>query len=172
MIQIRLTNLFNKRKTDIGIDLGAQLAEQAAATLSYNIDTEVTDMLFENAADDGSLVFDRTQPVGVSLKEHYDAFAVTLEKGRQKIYDATKKFRPNWILVASSLMPIISTMSAFQAAPASTVVGPYYAGVVNGLKVFVSPNLPVDRFVIGVLGNDMLTAAAVFAPLESYALVA
>lgn len=34
----------------------------------------------------------------------------------------------------------------------------------NGLKVFVTPNLPEDRFVIGVLGNDMLTAAAVFAP--------
>ena len=150
-------------KTDYGVDLSAQLAEHAAGILSYNIDTEVTDGLYANAAESG-IEFDRTQPVGVSLKEHYDAFAKTIEEARVKIYDATKKFNPNWMLVSSSLMPILTLMTGFKAAPAGQVNGPYFAGTVSGLKVFVTPNIPTDRFVVGVLGNDMYTAAAVFAP--------
>ena len=42
--------------------------------------------------------------------------------------------------------------------------GPYYLGTVDGLKVFVTPNIAAGRFVVGVNGNDMMTSAAVYAP--------
>ena len=61
-------------KTDYGVDLGDQLAEKAVGELAYEIDTEITNMLSENAADDAELVWSKTLPVGVSKSEHYKLF--------------------------------------------------------------------------------------------------
>ena len=52
----------------------------------------------------------------------------------------------------------------WKAAPAGTVNGPFYAGTLNGLKVFVTPNIEAGTFVIGCNGNDMMSSAAVYAP--------
>ena len=38
------------------------------------------------------------------------------------------------------------------------------AGTINGLKVFITPNIEAGRFVIGCNGNDMMSSAAVYAP--------
>ena len=45
------------------MDLGEQLAEKAVGQLSYEIDTEVTDLLINSAAEDAELVWSKTLPV-------------------------------------------------------------------------------------------------------------
>ena len=55
-------------KTDYGVDLGDQLAEKAVGELAYEIDTEITNMLAENAAEDAELVWSKTLPVGVNFQ--------------------------------------------------------------------------------------------------------
>ena len=150
-------------KTDYGVDLGDQLAEKAVAELSYEIDTEITNLLVENAGAP-VLTFSKTLPVGVSKFEHYDGFVEILEIGKQKIYDATKKFAPNYMICASDVLPVLSICKAWKAAPTGTINGPYLAGEINGLKVFVTPNILPGRFVLGVNGNDMMSSAAVYAP--------
>ena len=52
----------------------------------------------------------------------------------------------------------------FQAAPRTNINGPYFAGTVNGLKVYVTPGLEAGKFVVGVNGDDMMSSAAVYAP--------
>ena len=49
------------------------------------IDTEVTNMLVDNAAEDAELIWSKTLPVGVSKAEHYEGFAEILEIAKQKI---------------------------------------------------------------------------------------
>lgn len=61
-------------KNDYGFDLGDQLAEKAVGQLSYEIDTEVTQMLIDNAPNDSDLVWSKTLPVGVSKQEHYKLY--------------------------------------------------------------------------------------------------
>ena len=61
-------------KTDYGVDLGDQLAEKAVGELSYEIDTEITNMLIENADVDAELEWSKTLPIGVSKAEHYKLF--------------------------------------------------------------------------------------------------
>lgn len=151
-------------KTDYGVDLGDQLAEKAVGELSYEIDTEITNMLVENAAEDADLVWSKTLPVGVSKAEHYEGFAEILEIAKQKIYDATKKFAPNYVICASNMLPILSVITAYKAAPTGAINGPYFAGTINGLKVFVTPNIEAGKFVVGCNGNDMMSSAAVYAP--------
>lgn len=83
-------------KTDYGVDLGDQLAEKAVGELSYEIDTEVTNLLVDNAAKDAELTWSKTLPIGVSKSEHYEGFTEILEIARQKIYDRTKKLIELW----------------------------------------------------------------------------
>ena len=151
-------------KTDYGFNLGDQLAEKAVGQLKYEIDTEVTDLLIKNAVVDPDLKFNKTVPVGVSKSEHYESFLEMIEIGRQKIYDATKRFAPNYILIASNVLPIISFIKSFKPAPAGSINGPYFAGTLNSLKVFVTPNIAPSTFVMGVNGDDMMSSAAVYAP--------
>lgn len=151
-------------KTDYGFDLGDQLAEKAVGQLNYEIDTEVTNLLIENAKADAELTWSKTLPVGVSKTEHYEGFSEIVEIGKQKIYDATKRFAPNYMLIASNILPVLTFIKGFSAAPASQINGPYFAGTLNGIKVFVTPNIEAGTFVLGVNGDDMMSSAAVYAP--------
>lgn len=152
-------------KTDYGVDLGDQLAEKAVGELSYEIDVEVTNLLSKMAGEaDAELVWSKTVPVGISKAEHYEGFTEVIEIAKQKIYDRTQKFAPNYAIVASNLLPVISVCKGWHAAPTGAINGPYFAGTLNGLKIFVTPNIEAGRFVIGVNGNDMMSSAAVYAP--------
>jgi hypothetical protein len=160
-------------KTDYGFDLGDQLAEKAVGQLSYEIDTEIVNLLDETAGEgatkvyeDGTttLTWNRKHPTGVSKAEHYEGFSEVIEVGRQIIYDRTKRFAPNYMIIASDVLPILTFMKGFSAAPAGTINGPYYAGTLNGLKVYVSPAIKAGRFLLGVNGDDMMSSVAVYAP--------
>lgn len=151
-------------KTDYDFNLGDQLSQKAVAQLQYEVDTEVTQLLIDNAAEDAELTWSKTLPIGVSKREHYEGFAETVEIGKQKIYDRTRRFAPNYILVASNILPILSFINDFTAAPISSVNGPYFAGTLHGIRVFVTPNIAPGKFVLGVNGDDLMSSAAVFAP--------
>jgi hypothetical protein len=151
-------------KTDYGVDLGDQLAEKACGELAYEIDTEICNLLIENATFDESLVFDKTLPVGVNKRDHYESFCEVLEIAKQRIYDATQKFAPNYMIIASNILPVLSMVSSFKAASTGAINGPYMAGTIGGLKVFVTPNITPGTFVVGCNGSDMMSSAAVYAP--------
>ena len=55
-------------------------------------------------------------------------------------------------------------MRGWKAAGNAKINGPYFAGTLNGLKVYVSPAIAPNRFFVGYNGNDLVTSAAVFAP--------
>lgn len=162
-------------KTDYGFDLGDQLAEKAVGQLSYEIDTEVVNLLDETAGEGATtipgatgatttLTWSRNHNVGVSKAEHYEGFSEVIEIGRQIIYDRTKRFAPNYMIIASDVLPILTFMKGFSAAPAGQINGPYFAGTLNGLKVYVSPAIKPGRFLLGVNGDDMMSSVAVYAP--------
>jgi hypothetical protein len=162
-------------KTDYGFDLGDQLAEKAVGQLSYEIDTEVVNLLDKTAGPNPTtipgatgatttLTLSRNHNVGVSKAEHYEGFSEVIEIGRQIIYDRTKRFAPNYMIIASDVLPILTFMKGFKAAPAGQINGPYFAGTLNSLKVFVSPAIEPGRFLLGVNGDDMMSSVAVYAP--------
>ena len=68
------------------------------------------------------------------------------------------------MVVASDIMPILSFVPGFQAASVSEINGPYFAGTINGIKVFVSPMLERGKFFFGVNQGAMQASCAVYAP--------
>ena len=151
--------------TDYGFNLGDQLAEKAVGQLSYEIDTEVTNLLVDTAGTvDADLTWSKTLPIGVSKMEHFQGFAEIISIAAQKIYDRTKRFQPNYMLASSSIVPVLSMIPGFTAASTSNINGPYLAGTFMGLKVFVTPNIEAGKFCVGVNGSDMMSSVAVYAP--------
>ena len=151
-------------KTDYGFDLADGLAEQAVGQLAYEIDTEIVEMLLNAAPGSTIADFSKTQPVGVSLADHYAAFAAKLEEYKMALYQKTKKFTPNFMVVASDVVPVLQFVPGFQAANVSDVNGPYFAGTLAGLKIFVTPNIGAGQFFLGVNQGAMQAAAGVYAP--------
>lgn len=151
-------------KTDYGFDLGDSLAEQAVGQLSYEIDTEVVNLLNETAITNTTpeeataLTWSRTLPIGVSKQEHYAGFTEVVERAREFIYNKTKKFAPNYMIISSSILPILTFIPGFNAAPAGQINGPYFCGTLNSLRVYVSPAMAYDTFCIGCNGSDMMSS--------------
>lgn len=154
-------------KQDYGFDMEAALASQAVGELKFEIDTEAVELLSTNATLDQRLTWSKTQPIGVSLADHYKSFAATIGMAKSIIYKATKRFAPNYMVVGTGVIPILEFMSDFVAAPATDVNGPYFMGTLGGLKVYAAPSIDDNEFFFGVNGNDMVTSAAVFAPYMS-----
>lgn len=152
-------------KTDYGFDLADGLAEQAVGQLSYEIDTEIIQMLYDAAQADANVAaWSRTQPVGVNYVDHLVSFAAKLEEYKMAIYNRTKKFTPNFMVCSSSIMPLLGFINGFQAANIGEVNGPFFAGTLNGLKIYVSPALGNDEFFLGVNQGAMQASAGVYAP--------
>lgn len=152
-------------KTETGTDLGEVLATQACAELSYEIDTEVVMLLDKNAGDAvADTTFNKRVPVGVAKAEHYEGFAEIIERASQIIYDRTQKHAANYMVIASNIKPILSLMRGWKAASTGKINGPYFAGTLNGVKVYVSPKVAPNRFFLGFNGDDLITSAAIYAP--------
>ena len=151
-------------KQDYGFDLGETLATQAVGELNREIDVEAVNMLVDAAGSDDSLVWSKTQPFGVNLRDHYESFANQIAVASSKLYKRTKKFAPNFMVASADIQPVLNMVSSFKAASTTDVNGPYFAGSINGIKVFVSPDLADGTYVLGVANPIQKGTAAVFAP--------
>ena len=157
-------------KTDYGYDLGEQLSAQAQGELAYEIDTEGVLLLRNGAEFDGQLAFASYEidasanTTYISRSQYYEQFNEVLARAKKIIYQRTQKFAPNYMVVGANILTILPYVKGWSAAPAATVNGPYYAGTVDGLKVYVSPSIGENEFFFGVNGSDLQTAAAVYAP--------
>lgn len=152
-------------KTDYGFSLDKQIAEQACGELAYEIDTEIVEMLAEGAKEGKEkLTWDRTLPVGVSKFEHYNGFLEVIEEAKAIIYNRTKKFHPNYMVIAADVLPVLRFVNGFTAVKNAKMNGPYKVGELDGLNVYVSPALGKGEFFLGLNGSDMMSSAGVYAP--------
>ena len=157
-------------KTDYGFSLDKQIAEQACGELAYEIDTEIVAMLKDGAkegttADElKALTWSKTLPAGVSKFEHYNGFLEVVEMAKAIIYNRTKKFHPNYMVIASDILPVLRFVNGFTAVKNAKMNGPYKVGELDGMNVYVSPMMESGEFFLGLNGNDMLSSAGVYAP--------
>lgn len=152
-------------KTDYGFSLDKQIAEQACGELAYEIDTEIVDMLYKAAFDHEELLeWSKTLPIGVSKFEHYNGFLEVIEQAKAVIYKRTKKFHPNYMVVAADCLPVLRFVNGFNAVKNAKMNGPYKVGELDGLNVYVSPALKDGEFFLGLNGSDMMSSAGVYAP--------
>ena len=152
-------------KTDYGFSLDKQIAEQACGELAYEIDTEIVEMLYNGAKEQPErLEWSKVLPIGVSKFEHYNGFLEVIEEAKAIIYNRTKKFHPNYMVIAADVLPVLRFVNGFSAVKNAKMNGPYKVGELDGLNVYVSPALESGDFFLGLNGSDMMSSAGVYAP--------
>lgn len=152
-------------KNDYGFDMAQQLATQAQGELAYEIDTEGTMLLYNGAEKDDQLTFAKyVDDKAISRSQYYEAFSEIVARAKKIIYTRTQKFAPNYMVCGADVLTVLPYVKGWTPAPASVVNGPYFAGTVDSLKVFVSPSIPENEFFFGVNGSDLQTSAGVYAP--------
>ena len=152
-------------KTDYGFTLDKQIAEQACGELAYEIDTEIVDMLYKGALEqEEKIEWSKTLPIGVSKFEHYNGFLEKIEDAKAIIYNRTKKFHPNYMVIAADVLPVLRFVNGFTAVKNAKMNGPYKVGELDGLNIYVSPILGKGEFFFGLNGSDMMSSAGVYAP--------
>lgn len=155
-------------KTDYGFDMAEQLAAQAQGELAYEIDTEGVLMLSAGAEMDNELKFAKyVDDKAISRSQYYEAFGEIIARAKKIIYKRTQKFAPNYMVCGADVLTILPYVKGWTPAPASVVNGPYFAGTVDSMKVYVSPAIDEHEFFFGVNGSDLQTSAAVYAPYMS-----
>lgn len=156
-------------KTDYGFDMGKELAEKACAELAFEIDEEIVTFLADLGRVTTNLVpeanFNKALPVGVNKRDHYEAFQENIDLAKIALYKRTQKYMPSYMLIAPDVLSVLHFIPGFKAASLANVAGPFMAGTLDGMKVFVSPALAEGECFLGINGNDMSTSAAVYAPL-------
>lgn len=161
-------------KVETGEDLGKFLEAAAVNEIQYEIDTEVIKLLNDKAVENttpeelAEVTFNKRLPLGVGIKDHYYGLLEKLDNGSAIIYNRTQKYEANFMVCARNVIPVLSVIDAFKAS-GDKKVGPYYAGNINGLKVYVSPYLKPSTFFLGFNGNALEASPAVFAPFMAIA---
>ena len=159
-------------KTDYGFSLDKQIAEQACGELAYEIDTEIVRMLADGAKEqakaagkvDYEIEWSKKLPVGVSKFEHYNGFLEEIEIAKAIVYNRTRKFQPNYMVIAADVLPVLRFVNGFSAVKNPKMNGPYKVGDLDGLAIYVSPELASGEFFLGLNGSDMMSSAGVYAP--------
>lgn len=110
------------------------------------------------------LTWSKTLPAGVSKFEHYNGFLEVVETAKAIIYNRTQKFHPNYMVIASNVLPVLRFINGFTPVKNTKMHGPYKVGELDGMNVYVSPMLPAGKWFVGLNGSDMMSSAGVYAP--------
>lgn len=68
------------------------------------------------------------------------------------------------MVIAADVLPVLKFVKGFTAVRNAKMNGPYKAGTLDDLDVFVSPAIKSGEYFLGLNGSDMMSSAGVYAP--------
>lgn len=148
---------------EYGQDIETLLATQSTGEIAHEIDNELTLDLVDFANAGTPLVWSRTLTPGIALVDHYDSFMVKLNEGANRIFDATRKVKANFMVCGLDVATVVESMRNFTPSGV-TAIGPHFLGTLGNYKVFVNPDYAPNEFVLGYKGSNMLDAGAFYCP--------
>jgi hypothetical protein len=93
----------------------------------------------------------RIIPEGRSKFEHYSALTDIMHRlADARIFKNTKKFRAEYLIMASDLLPVFIFSPEFKRVPLSKMQGMYVTGSYKNIPVLVSPILDKGEMLWGV----------------------
>ena len=152
-----------QQKLEYGRDMAKELEQKAVHQLKWEIDTEIVNFLVKNA---GAPVgaFNVVPRTGLSLSQQYEGFGAYVDELKTVMYNKTQKFQPNYMICARDVITVLNFVNGWKPASVKGIAGPYRAGELNELKVFVHPAMAAGTFILGLNDGDFNTSAAVYAP--------
>ena len=109
--------------------------------------------------------WDKGRPEGISLREHYESFAIVLNDGSNKIFQETKRASANFIIAGIDVATVIESLPNFVSAGNNAAVGPHVSGTLGNLMVIKNPYYPPTKYVLGFKGTSLFDAGYFYCPL-------
>ena len=148
---------------EYGQDIDTLLATEVAGEIAHEIDMELAGDLLKMAGAGAPLTWSKKLPVGVNNIDHYDSFFTKLVEGSNVIFGATRKVQPNFMVCGLGVASVVQVMRNFTPSGA-LAIGPHFIGTLGNLKVFVSPDYPVNEFVLGYKGGSFMDSGFFYCP--------
>lgn len=147
------------------VEVVAFMGNEIAKEINYKIIRHLRTIAAAQTLAPTPITFDRTQPTGVALVDHYAAFQQTLIEAGNTIFSATQRWNANWVLGDVQVANIMEFMPGFVAQPSPHgTAGPQRSGKLGALTVYKDPTYPTDEFLYGFKGGSYLEAGYVHAP--------
>lgn len=68
------------------------------------------------------------------------------------------------MICAMDVLQILSFLNGWKASGSRDINGPYFAGTINGIRVYVSPQIEAGKFAFAVNNEKLEASVAVYAP--------
>ena len=151
-------------RKEYGQDIDVLLNSQISAEIAHEIDGEIMgDLLVQAGLTNDT--WDRSRPEGISLADHYQSFRVTLLRGSNKIFGATKRANANFLICGLGVATVIESLPGFTPSGiTANIVGPHVAGTLGNLMVVKNPYYPDDSYVLGYRGTSLFDAGYFYCP--------
>jgi len=88
---------------------------------------------------DTDLVFDAVAVSGLSRREKFGDFVITLNQAKREIFTASGRGSVSWIVAGTTAAVVIKSMPGFVPAAAVTPIGAHVVGTVDGVTVIEDP---------------------------------
>jgi hypothetical protein len=148
---------------EYGEDINNLLTTQITGEIAHETDSELCGDLFRFADASAPLTWSRQIVGNISLVDHYDSFYAKLIEGSNRIFNATRRVKPNFIICGLEVANIIEVMRNFVPSGV-TMTGPHFLGMLGNFKVLVDPSYQSNSFVLGFKGANMFEAGAFWCP--------
>lgn len=160
------TDLQNMHGISAEVEIGAVLTE----IMKYDVDRMIIDDIYNSIPDTNDVDdWSYTPETGVSLNDHIQSLRLHLMQMKTKIFQATRRIAPNWIVASPGVADYIGFLPQFQSSSMGfTGQGVQYIGDILGMRVYIDPFFPANEFMMGYRGSNILDAGYVYAPYQPF----
>ena len=150
--------------TEYGANIGDIAKEAAFAELTAEINTQAFEALRRAASIQPQYNWDASPVMGGSVvpSDYLNMLKLKLGQASASVYQRTRLARPNKLIAGSNAVEYISMINGFQAANHDNAVGPYKAGTLDGMDVFVAPDYDPNQWVLATKSDDIRRCSALF----------
>lgn len=153
-----------------GEDADSNLIAVLGADIAAETDAEIYGDLYDGAFDTVE-DWDRNTPMGVSWVEHLRSFRGVANRGKNLIWQNTKKVRGNVMVASIEVTNVVEEQPDFKpVGKEENMAGPHMIGTWNGMKIIANPFFPENEYIIlyrGELWVDVCYAYCPWMPLIS-----
>lgn len=146
------------------IDIQKLMQTLATDEIRSEIDGTILDDL-NNSGTTLSVTWNQPVPFGISKKDHYASFYYTIVEGANKIWQKTRKYPGNVLIVGENAANVVQSLDEFKAASSLNSVGPHIMGTIKKDFIVVkNPYYKANDFTITYKGNNPFDTGYVYAP--------
>lgn len=176
LIDVPLYAKPRKLKTGFSLDSAFDLVQTQNIDIQKLMQTLATDEIraeidgtiladLKSSGTDLSVTWNQPVPFGISKKDHYASFYYTIVEGANKIWQKTRKYPGNVLIVGENAANVVQSLDEFKAASSLNSVGPHIMGTIKKDFIVVkNPYYGANEFTITYKGNNPFDTGYVYAP--------